>query len=40
LRFDHWQLDGEPGEAGLKTIEIVMTADREAVAIYCAAEGQ
>ncbi|MCK5642331.1 MAG: hypothetical protein KAJ19_16105, partial [Gammaproteobacteria bacterium] len=34
LAFGRWELDGEPMPEGQLTVEVEMTADREAVAIY------
>jgi hypothetical protein len=34
LVFSHWEVDGEPAELGQATIQVEMTGDREAVAVY------
>jgi hypothetical protein len=34
LAFSCWEVDGVPAELGLSTIEVEMTASREAVAVY------
>jgi len=34
LAFSHWEVDGEPRPVGLVAIEVEMTANREAVAVY------
>ena len=36
LSFSHWELDGAAVEEGQLAIEVEMTGDREAVAVYVA----
>ena len=34
LAFERWELDGEPAPGGEPAIEVEMSADRAAVAVY------